>query len=100
MGADVRISRVAVAQGNLTLRVEEAPVVVQPNPFAEGETVVVPETVVTAGEEGGKTAALKGNNLQALVRGLNKLGLKPQGIIAILQAIKSSGALHAELIVQ
>lgn len=100
IGADVRISEVAVSHGNLTVRVTETPQVSQPNPFSEGETVVVPDTVVTADQRGGKTAIMKGNNLQSLVRGLNKLGLKPQGIIAILQAIKTSGALHADLVVQ
>jgi flagellar P-ring protein precursor FlgI len=100
IGRDVQISTVAVAHGNLTVRVTENLTVAQPNPFAEGETVVVPETVVTADQEGGNVAIVPGANLQTLVAGLNRMGLKPNSIIAILQAIKSAGALQADLVVQ
>jgi flagellar P-ring protein precursor FlgI len=100
IGSDVQISTVAVAHGNLTVRVTESERVSQPLPFSEGETVVSPDTVVEAFEEGGNIAIVKGTNLQALVGGLNRIGLKPMGIIAILQAIKSAGALQAELVVQ
>ncbi len=102
MGADVRISRVAVAQGGLTLRVEERPLVVQPNPFAEGETVVVPRTeaaledappVALAEVEGGTT-------LSQVVAGLNALGVAPRDMIDILNSINAAGALHAELVVR
>jgi flagellar P-ring protein precursor FlgI len=100
IGRDVQISTVAVAHGNLTVRVTESATVSQPNPFAEGETVVVDETVVTADQEGGNVAVVPGANLQTLVAGLNRMGLKPNSIIAILQAIKSAGALQADLVVQ
>ncbi len=100
IGSDVQISTVAVAHGNLTVRVTESERVSQPLPFSEGETVVSPDTVVEAFEEGGNMAIVKGTNLQTLVGGLNRIGLKPMGIIAILQAIKSAGALQAELVVQ
>ncbi len=100
IGNDVRISTVAVAHGNLTVRVTETPQASQPLPFSEGETVVLPETRVTADEAGGKVAVVKGANLQMLVSGLNRMGLKPASIIAILQAIKSAGALQADLVVQ
>jgi flagellar P-ring protein precursor FlgI len=100
IGKDVQISTVAVAHGNLTVRVTETPNVSQPPPFSEGKTVVTPETSVTADEPGGNLAIVRGTNLQTLVSGLNKIGLKPQGIIAILQAIKSAGALQADLVVQ
>jgi flagellar P-ring protein precursor FlgI len=100
IGSDVQISTVAVAHGNLTVRVTESERVSQPLPFSEGETVVSPDTVVEAFEEGGNIAIVKGTNLQTLVGGLNRIGLKPMGIIAILQAIKSAGALQAELVVQ
>lgn len=100
IGTDVRISTVAVAHGNLTVRVTETPRVSQPNPFAEGETVVVPDTTITADQEGGKVAIMNGTSLHTLVRGLNRMGLKPPSIIAILQAIKSAGALQADLVVQ
>jgi flagellar P-ring protein precursor FlgI len=91
---------VAVAHGNLTVRVTEMPKVSQPNPFSRGETVVTPETQVMVGESGGNIAIVRGTNLQTLVSGLNRIGLKPIGIIAILQAIKSAGALQADLVVQ
>jgi flagellar P-ring protein precursor FlgI len=100
IGSDVQISTVAVAHGNLTVRVTESQRVSQPLPFSKGETVVSPETMVTADETGGHMAIVKGTNLHTLVSGLNRVGLKPTGIIAILQAIKSAGALQADLVVQ
>jgi flagellar P-ring protein FlgI len=100
IGRDVQISTVAVAHGNLTVKVTESAAVAQPNPFAEGDTVVVPETVITADQAGGKVAVMNGANLHNLVSGLNRMGLKPNDVIAILQAIKSAGALQADLIVQ
>ncbi|MBN2759438.1 MAG: flagellar basal body P-ring protein FlgI [Rhodobacteraceae bacterium] len=102
MGEDVRISRVAVAQGGLTLRVEEQPLVVQPNPFAEGETVIVPRT--NAQLEDAPPVALAevsgGTSLSEIVAGLNALGVSPRDMIDILNSINAAGALHAELLVQ
>jgi flagellar P-ring protein precursor FlgI len=100
IGRNVQISTVAVTHGNLSVRITEAPIVSQPNPFARGETKVVPQTFIEANEPGAKIAILRGADLQRLVRGLNQIGLKPQGIIAILQAIKAAGALQAELVIQ
>ena len=102
MGQDVRISRVAVSQGNLTLRVQEAPVVVQPNPFAEGETVVVPRTAADLEEEEGIGLAEvpPGTSLSEVIAGLNALGVAPRDMIDILKSIKAAGALHAEFVVR
>lgn len=100
IGKDVQISTVAVAHGNLTVRVTENTKVSQPAPFSDGQTVVAPETFVSADQNGGNLAVIRGTTLQTFVGGLNKIGLKPQGIIAILQAIKSAGALQADLVVQ
>ena len=102
MGEHVRISRVAVSQGNLTLSVTETPVVSQPNPFAAGETVVVPRTEASIREEPGIGFAevAPDTSLSSVVAGLNALGLRPRDMIDILQAIHASGALHAELIVR
>lgn len=100
IGRDVQVSTVAVTHGNLTVRVTETPQVSQPEAFSDGETVVTPETTVGADQKDGNIAIVKGTNLQVLVNGLNQMGLKPNGIIAILQAIKSAGALQAELVVQ
>lgn len=102
MGADVRISRVAVSQGNLTLRIEEQPIAVQPNPFAEGETVVLPRTTAQIEEDPGPRLAevAAGNSLSEVVAGLNALGVSPRDMIDILSSIDAAGALHAELIVR
>lgn len=102
MGADVRISRVAVAQGGLTLRIEEAPLVVQPNPFSDGETIVVPRTNVGIEPMPGTGLAelTGGTSLSEVVAGLNALGVAPREMIDILASIHAAGALHAELVVQ
>jgi flagellar P-ring protein precursor FlgI len=100
IGKDVKVATVAVAHGNLTVRVTEAPKVSQPLPFARGETVVTPDTSVDVDQPGANLAIVRGTNLNTLVAGLNRIGLKPNGIIAILQAIKSAGALQADLVVQ
>jgi len=100
IGEKVRVSRVAIAHGSLSVRIEENPQVSQPNPFSDGETVVVPRTQVEAKEQDAKIGIVGGTDLDSLVKGLNQIGVKPSDIIAILQAIKSAGALHAELVVQ
>ncbi len=100
IGQDVRVSPVAVAHGNITIRVTEMPTIIQPEPDSLGETAVEPSTVITAEQENSQLALLKGPSLERLVYGLNRMGLKPQGIIAILQAIKTAGALQAELVIQ
>ncbi|MEQ8251814.1 MAG: flagellar basal body P-ring protein FlgI [Oceanibaculum nanhaiense] len=100
MGENVRISTVAIAQGNLTIRITETPQVSQPNPFSEGgETVVVPRTQIEIDEDQDRrlTVLPSGVTLQELVDGLNALGVGPRDMIAILQAIKASGALQAEI---
>src|SRR4051812_31759053 len=100
MGADVRISTVAIAQGNLTIRITETPQVSQPQPFAQqGQTQVVPRTAIDVDEDGGKQLAVlsEGVSLQELVNGLNALGIGPRDMISILQAIKAAGALQAEI---
>ena len=101
MGEDVRISRVAVSQGNLTLRIEEAPIAVQPNPFAEGETVIVPRTGADIVEEPGIGLAEVpgGTSLSEVIAGLNALGVSPRDMIDILKSIKAAGALHADFLV-
>jgi len=100
MGDNVRISTVAIAQGNLTIRVTETPQVSQPSPFSNtGTTVTVPRTQINVDEgQGKKLAVVKdGVSLQELVNGLNALGIGPRDMITILQAIKAAGALQAEI---
>ena len=100
MGSDVRISTVAIAQGNLTIKVTETPEVSQPLPFSKtGTTEVVPRTQIQIEDgKGNKMAVLHdGVSLQKLVDGLNALGVGPRDIISILQAIKAAGALQADI---
>ncbi|HEY4124208.1 MAG TPA: flagellar basal body P-ring protein FlgI [Rhizomicrobium sp.] len=100
MGSDVRVSTVAIAQGNLTIKVSEAPLVSQPEPFSKGgKTEVVPRTTISVDDSKGNRMAVlhDGVSLQSLVDGLNALGVGPRDIISILQAIKAAGALQAEI---
>jgi flagellar P-ring protein precursor FlgI len=98
MGRDVRVSQVAVAQGNLTVTISETPQVSQPAPFSRGRTQVVPRTRIGVQEDGKKLAVVnEGVSLQQLVDGLNALGIGPRDLIAILQAIKAAGAIQADI---
>ena len=102
MGEDVRISRVAVSQGNLTIRVQETPVAVQPNPFSPGETIVLPRTSASIDQAPGNglIELRDGADLSEIVAGLNALGVSSRDMIDILKSIKAAGALHAEFIVR
>lgn len=102
MGEDVRISRVAVSQGNLTLRIQEKPLVVQPNPFTNGQAIVVPRTEAEIQEEPGTGLAEVdgGTSLSEVIAGLNALGVSPRDMIDILKSIKAAGALHADFVVR
>ncbi|ABC23646.1 flagellar basal body P-ring protein FlgI [Rhodospirillum rubrum] len=100
IGEKVRINTVAIAQGNLTIRVTETPQVSQPAPFSQGgQTAVVPRTniQVDEGKDNKLTVVNGGVNLQDLVNSLNALGVGPRDMISILQAIKSAGAMQAEI---
>ena len=100
MGSDVRISTVAIAQGNLTIKVTETPQVSQPSPFSNtGTTQVVPRTNIQIDDGKNNKIAImqEGVSLQHLVDGLNALGVGPRDIISILQAIKAAGALQADI---
>ena len=100
IGQDVQISTVAVTHGTLSVRVNETPTASQPAPFSQGQTVEQPRTQIDAQQDGGQVAIVGGSSLRTLVDGLNRIGVKPSGIIAILQAIKTAGALQADLVVQ
>jgi flagellar P-ring protein precursor FlgI len=100
MGENVRISTVAIAQGNLTIRITETPQVSQPTPFSTGgQTAIVQRTDIQVSEGDEKKLAIlqQGISLQEMVNGLNALGIGPRDMISILQAIKASGALQAEI---
>ncbi|MBX3480673.1 MAG: flagellar basal body P-ring protein FlgI [Caulobacter sp.] len=99
MGENVRISTVAIAQGNLTISVQETPGVSQPAPFSQGQTTTVPQSQVSVDEERGRQLITlrSGASLSSLVSGLNALGVTPRDMISILQAIKAAGALQADI---
>ena len=99
MGDNVRLSTVAIAQGNLTISVEEKPTVSQPAPFSRGATTTTPQSTVKVEEEKGKKliTVKQGASLASLVAGLNALGVTPRDMISILQAIKAAGALQADI---
>ncbi|WP_353959335.1 flagellar basal body P-ring protein FlgI [Paeniroseomonas aquatica] len=99
MGSNVRVSTVAIAQGNLTIRITETPQVSQPNALGQGETVQVPRTGIEVDDQAERrVGVLRGGvSLQELVRGLNALGVGPRDLISILQSIKAAGALQAEM---
>jgi flagellar P-ring protein precursor FlgI len=99
MGKDVRVSQVAVAQGNLTVTITEQPEVSQPEPFSNGQTVIVPRTGIRVDTDDKKKLAIVKDSvsLRELVDGLNALGVGPRDLISILQAIKTAGALQADI---
>jgi flagellar P-ring protein precursor FlgI len=99
MGANVRVSTVAIAQGNLTIRVTETPQVSQPGALSNGTTAVVPRTNIQVNDSSDKRLGIVEANvtLRDLVASLNALGVGPRDMISILQAIKAAGALQADL---
>jgi len=102
MGANVRVSTVAIAQGNLTVRVSEAPQVSQPEALSGGQTTVVPRSNVQVDTQSDRKLGIVPGNvtLRDLVASLNALGVGPRDLISILQTIKAAGALQAELVVR
>lgn len=102
IGEDVRISHVAVAQGGLTLRIDETPIAIQPNPFAPGETVIIPRSAIELEDNVGVSIAElhESTTLSDVIEGLNALGVAPLAMIDILKAINAAGALHAEFVVR
>lgn len=99
IGKDVKINKLAIAQGNLTIKISEMPLISQPLPFSDGQTVVASSTAIDINEDvDAKLSVLDtGVNLQELVDGLNALGVTPRDLISILQAVKASGALQADI---
>ena len=99
IGKDVKINKLAIAQGNLTIKISETPLVSQPLPFSDGVTVTQDLTAIDVNESvNSKLSVLDaGVNLQELVDGLNALGVTPRDLISILQAVKASGALQADI---
>jgi len=101
MGQEVRISPVAIAHGTLQVEVKTEFGVSQPNEFSAGQTVVVPDSQIVASEGAKRSLSVlqTGVTLGQLVGGLNALGVTPQDLIAVLEAIQAAGALQAELVI-
>lgn len=97
LGSNVSLSRVAVSHGNLNVIVSEQPQVSQPGAFAQGRTVVTPNTQLGVREEQRRLILMDGASIQELVDGLNAIGATPRDLISILRTMKSAGALHADL---
>ncbi len=100
IGGNVRLLPASVAHGNLSVEIKSNPIVSQPPPFSQGQTVVVPNTQATVYQDTGKLVSLTAAaTVQEVTQALNSLGVMPRDIIAILQALKEAGALQAEIIV-
>lgn len=97
LGRDVRITRAAVAHGNLQITVQESEQVSQPGPFSQGQTVVTPQTDINVRQEDRRLMMVEGATLQELVDGLNAIGATPRDLISILRTLQASGSLHAAL---
>ena len=97
LGQDVRLSKVAVAHGNLQIVISESQNVSQPGPFSDGETVVTPQTDIQVQEQNKQLMLMEGATLQELVDGLNSIGATPRDLISIIRALKVAGSLHAEV---
>lgn len=102
LGEDVTVSRVAIAQGNISIKVRETPVASQPNPFARGETMRLPRSEIEVTQTGSSQIAMVEPNvtLSQLISGLNALGVAPQEMADIIRAMKAAGALHADLVIR
>lgn len=99
MGAEVRIAPVSITHGGIKVTIVEEPLISQPDPLSGGETVVLTNKKLTVEETGNTTYMDQGADVRSVVNALNRIGATPRDIIAILQALKSAGALHADLIV-
>ncbi|MBQ7738472.1 MAG: flagellar basal body P-ring protein FlgI [Desulfovibrionaceae bacterium] len=97
LGRDVRLSKAAVAHGNLQITVQEGEQVSQPGPFSQGQTVVTPQTDLEVREEQRRLMMVEGTTLQELVDGLNAIGATPRDLISILRSLQAAGSLHAAL---
>lgn len=102
LGEDVTISRVAIAQGNISIKVREMPIVSQPNPFAPGQSIVLPRSEIIIDETGNSNIAMLEPNvtLSELITGLNSLGVSPPEMADIIRSMKAAGAIHADLVIR
>jgi flagellar P-ring protein precursor FlgI len=100
VGGNVTILPVAIAHGNLSIEIRSEPIVSQPPPFSQGQTVVVPNTQATVYQDNNQMITINGaSTVQQVAQALNSLGLSPRDIISVMQALKEAGALKAELVI-
>lgn len=101
-GEDVTISKVAIAQGNISIKVSETTVVSQPNPFSAGASITIPRSTITIEQTGDGNIAMlnKNTTLSELITGLNALGVSPQEMVDIIRSMSAAGAVHADLLIQ
>jgi flagellar P-ring protein FlgI len=98
IGENVRISKVAIAHGNLSIQIKETADVSQPLPFSQGQTVTTPNTNIAVKEEKSPIFLMEsGASIGEIVRALNALGVTPRDLISIFQALQAAGALQAKL---
>jgi flagellar P-ring protein precursor FlgI len=100
IGENVRLSSVMFAKDNLVVSTSETPIVSQPAPFSQGQTVALPRTQIQVSQEGSRYNVMQENmNVIDLAKALNALGVSPQDIMSIFDGIKKEGSLHAELVI-
>ncbi len=99
-GQHVTIDPVAIAHGTITVNIQSTPVISQPEPFSQGETVISQDSRINVSDEKARVVHLKGSvYLSDIAKALNSIGATPRDIIAIFQALKQAGALHSELVI-
>lgn len=99
-GQHVTIEPVAIAHGTITVEIQSRPIISQPEPFSQGETIVTQESYLSVTPENARVVQLPASTTLSDVAGaLNKIGATPRDIIAIFQALKQAGALRAELVI-
>jgi flagellar P-ring protein precursor FlgI len=100
VGGNVRLLPAAIAHGNLSVEIASEPIISQPAPFSQGETVAMPNTQATVYTDEGQMATINGaTTVQEIAQALNTLGLTPRDIIAVMQALKETGSLQGELVI-
>jgi flagellar P-ring protein precursor FlgI len=100
IGSNVRVSPAAVAHGSLVVKITETALVSQPNPLGRGQTVVVPQSDINVDQGNARMFVFEpGTSLNSIVEAVNQVGAAPGDLVAILEALREAGALHAQLIV-
>ncbi|KTD16268.1 flagellar basal body P-ring protein FlgI [Legionella jordanis] len=94
----VIVKPAAVSHGNLVVTISENPIISQPNPFANGRTVVVPDSQINVEQKNKRTFLFAGASLKDIIKAINAVGATPGDLVAILEALEQAGALNATII--